>query len=127
MGWDGIELSPGQTADGFIRADIEAAGNTVVEMNRGPSGEFYVALRLGKDVAPFKAGDVMGLVVAVERRGKHTMFKWMDETMGPCYYKATRKLLYSLTALPSGGTGYALKWRHECADNLTHTTWNEGF
>jgi hypothetical protein len=126
MGWDGVELRPGQTPESFIRSDIEANGNTVEEMHRGPEGEFYVALRLGRDVEDFKKGSVMGLVVLTERSGPHTMFKWMDETMGPCYYKANRKLLYTLTELPEK-FGYALQWRRKCHDNLTHETWHQGF
>jgi hypothetical protein len=126
MGWDGVELRTGETPESFIRSDIEAAGNSVVVMNRGPEGEFYVAVKIGKQVGDYPLGSVMGLVVLAEKRGRDTMFKWMDETMGPCYYKATRKLLYALTELPEN-SGYALKWRRQCYDNLTHKTWYEGF
>ena len=110
MGWDGVELRPGQTAESFIRSDIESNGNTVEEMHRGPEGEFYVALRLGRDVEDFKKGSVMGLVVLTERSGPHTMFKWMDETMGPCYYAVSRSLFRKLSPLPER-SGYAAGWR----------------
>jgi hypothetical protein len=112
MGWDGVELKPGQTAESYIRKDIEAAGNSVVEMHRGPEGEFYVAVKLNNQLGYYPEGYVMGLVVLVEKRDRYTMFKWMDETMGPCYYAVSRKLFRELSALPEN-SGYAAEWRQK--------------
>jgi len=110
MGWDGIKLAPQQTAADYVRQDIEAAGHTVRHAHATPDA-VYLAVQLGADGGADRAGDIVGLVVAVRHDRGCAWLKWMHEAEGPYYHAAPAALLDTLTPPRAG---YALQWRDRC-------------
>jgi hypothetical protein len=112
MGWDGIKLAPQQTAAAYVRQDIEAAGHAVRHVH-ATHDAVYLAVQIAADGGHDKAGDVVGLVVAVRYDRGFTWLKWMHEAEGPYYHAAPVSLLDALTPPRAG---YALQWRDRCRD-----------
>lgn len=116
MGWDGVKLK-GKT-------DKHVLDHVLGELNRRwevlehhiTGDAVYLAVKLS-DTEEQDPGRVIGFVVVYEHTPDGwTMFKWMDEDMGPCACDAPASLIQKLSPVKAGGWGYATEWRRRCLE-----------
>lgn len=114
MGWDGVfaQHDKNEQKDYIandMASNLEVLRHEVIEES---FNEFthYVAVK------HTEKGEVFGLVVLAHHNphdGKlMTHYKWMDETVGPFAYGASKKLISLLTPTDSEN---ANEWRETCA------------
>ena len=121
MGWDGVKLDRGETPESYVRKMI-GKGDNIVEMAT-VNGTIYAATKADTDseYGLWQSGDVLGLVVLVEKRDGYTMFKFMDEFSGPVASEAPLRILRKLTDIRDGVKcapmrQFARNWRKRCHD-----------
>ena len=118
MGWSGTNLN-GQAPIEYVRQLLPSAVAVGYGTGRNVDGTVYAAVRCDDDgpAGLWQAGDVIGLVVAVDYRDSMHWFKYMDEFMGPFYFDAPDSVLRKLTPLrPSDNKARenAAEWRAKC-------------
>lgn len=108
MGWDGI-MTNGRTKEEVIREELYRY--KIIASNWSGS-TFYAAVEN-------KLGRIFAMVILTRKDARYTYLKVMDETEGPHYYEASKKVMQALTPInvlyPDGG-GYAENWRIQCSE-----------
>jgi len=109
MGWDG-ERAWGRTKEQYMQDDIGRYYNIIESNWKG--NEWYAALS-NKE----KPDKIFGIVCLIRKDGEYFMVKRMDETQGPYYYGASKKVIQALTPLNilyTEGNENAQTWREKC-------------
>lgn len=111
MGWSVLSKAP---AAGWVAylddvlaggSGNKALGAAIVASAIGDDGNYYAAVKPGRDVG------AIGVVVVIEGGA----YKILDEACGPFYYGAPAAVL---DALEDTGHPFALKWRARCRERL---------
>lgn len=114
MGWTGIKGNylPSefiqQAADSFINVELMQGAYESLRNELTKEDDKFVIYSAVKH----PEGHVFGLVTLVDiQEDKELFFKEMDETMGPVYYGASKKLI---DMLDETDYEYAKEWRVKC-------------
>lgn len=107
MGWAGAYRPKGQSMRDFFQEEW-GSSNQIIESALVDFTEFYAAVRK-------EDGTVFGVVVLVRMTRDYDWnfhYKDMDESMGPGYVRAPRRVLEALT--DPATNEWAQSWREDC-------------
>lgn len=106
MGWT-YQVAHGRTPLQVVKDDHQDC-NFVATNREGKA--IYAAIESKR-----RPGMVFGMVFLVDARNGEVGYKDMDESMGPFYYGASKRVLDALTPTTDET---ALKWREQCRAKL---------